>query len=120
MFDQHLHCIVYTSRRISWVTMSLTAYEPTVICRRREQTFSYCFSVRLCEGLRGLWVNEHGVLHVDIYISQSLKFSGIRSNLKLSNERPPGNNCQGFEHLPVIPKAQFIVLAIIYKRVTMP
>lgn len=31
---------------ISWVTVALTAYEPEVISQQREQTFSYCFSVR--------------------------------------------------------------------------
>lgn len=46
MFDQHLHCIVYTSRLISWATMTLTVYEPKVTSQQREQTFSNCFSVR--------------------------------------------------------------------------
>lgn len=46
MLDQHLHCIIYTSRLISWVTMDLTVYEPKVISQQHEQTFSYCFSVR--------------------------------------------------------------------------
>lgn len=31
MFNQHLHCIIYTSWLIIWATVALTAYEPKVI-----------------------------------------------------------------------------------------
>lgn len=65
MFNQHLHCIIYTTWLIIWATVALTAYESKVILSNVSKHLAIA-SVS-GEGLEGRRVSEHVLLHADIF-----------------------------------------------------